>query len=97
MKLDRIELEISKVRAKISDWQGKLKELEDEREEAENLQIVQLVRSYKLNHAELEAFLRSKQPVQKSVAAAALPITSTKPMTPPINPVHKEDKPDDKN
>ena len=62
MKLDRIEQDIEKVREKMTLLGAQLKELENQKEEAENLQVIQLVRSYKLNHTELMAFLRSKQP-----------------------------------
>lgn len=85
MKLDRIEQEILKAREKMAAFQSQLKELENQKEEAENLQVIQLVRSYKLTHAELMAFLHSKQPAP--IAAPAAP----KPFSPPINSTTKED------
>lgn len=52
-KIDRINREIEKTREKITEYQNKLKGLEAQKTEAENLQIVQLVRSMRLSPAEL--------------------------------------------
>ena len=52
-KIERIDKEIAKTREKITEYQNKLKGLEAQKTEAENLQIVQLVRS----PAELDAML----------------------------------------
>ncbi len=41
-KIERIEKEITKTREKITEYQNKLKELEAQKTEAENLQIVSL-------------------------------------------------------
>lgn len=56
-KIERIEKEISKTREKISDYQNRLRILEAQKAEAENLQIVQLVRAMHLTPAELSALL----------------------------------------
>lgn len=56
-KLDRIEKEMQKTREKITEYQNKLKGLEAQRTEAENLQIVSLVRSMKVTPEELTALL----------------------------------------
>ena len=56
-KIDRIDKEILKTREKISEYQNKLRSLEAQKAEAENLQIVQLVRSMHLTPAELSALL----------------------------------------
>ena len=56
-KIDRIDREILKTREKISEYQNKLRSLEAQKAEAENLQIVQLVRSMHLTPAELSALL----------------------------------------
>ena len=56
-KLDRIENEMQKTREKITEYQNKLKGLEAQRTEAENLQIVSLVRSMKVTPEELTALL----------------------------------------
>lgn len=56
-KIDRIEKEIQKTREKITEYQNRLKELAMQKTEAENLQIVQLVRSMRLSPHELSAML----------------------------------------
>ena len=56
-KIERIEKEIQKTREKITEYQNKLKTLEVQRTEAENLQIVQLVRAMNMTPAELTALL----------------------------------------
>ena len=57
-KIDRIDKEIQKTREKITEYQNKLRGLETQKTEAENLQIVQLVRAMHLSPAELTAMLR---------------------------------------
>lgn len=44
-KIERIDKEIQKTREKITEYQNRLRGLEAQKTEAENLQIVQLVRS----------------------------------------------------
>ena len=56
-KIERIDREIQKTREKITEYQNKLKGLEAQKTEAENLQIVQLVRAMKLTPQELNAML----------------------------------------
>lgn len=56
-KIDRINREIEKTRDKITEYQNKLKGLEAQKTEAENLQIVQLVRSMRLSPQELTSML----------------------------------------
>ena len=56
-KLERIDREIEKTREKITEYQNRLKGLEAQKTEAENLQIVQLVRSMRLTPQELTAML----------------------------------------
>lgn len=57
-KIERIDREIAKTREKITEYQNKLRGLEAQKTEAENLQIVQLVRSMKLTPQELDAMLK---------------------------------------
>ena len=61
-KIDRIDREIQKTREKITEYQNELKGLEAQKTEAENLQIVQLVRSMRLTPQELTAML-SGEPI----------------------------------
>ncbi len=56
-KIERIDKEIAKTREKITEYQNKLRGLEAQKTEAENLQIVQLVRSMRLTPHELSAML----------------------------------------
>ena len=58
-KIDRIDREIEKTREKITEYQNKLKGLEVQRTEVENLQIVQLVRSMRITPQELNELLSS--------------------------------------
>ena len=58
-KLERIEREIEKTRGKITEYQNKLKELEAQRTEQENFEIVGIVRSMCMTRDELMDFLRS--------------------------------------
>ena len=84
-KIERIDKEIAKTREKITEYQNRLRGLEAQKTEAENLQIVQLVRSMRLSPHELSAMLSgwlplpvssyeggcSAQPASKSRASAA--------------------------
>ena len=56
-KLDRIERDIEKTRAKILEYQKKLKDLEAQKVEEENAQIVQMVKAVHLDGTQLAAFL----------------------------------------
>jgi hypothetical protein len=58
-KRERILLNISKTKEKIADLQDKLRELERQKTELENTEIVELVRSTKMNTTELSAFLKA--------------------------------------
>ena len=57
-KIDRIDREIEKTRGKITEYQNRLKELEAQRTEQENFEIVNLVRSMCMSRDELMSFLR---------------------------------------
>lgn len=76
-KLDRIERDIEKTRAKILEQQKKLKDLEAQKvERKQHPQIVQMVKAVHLDGTQLAAFL-SATPAAKS------PCRSRKPLTPP--------------
>ena len=60
MKLERIIAEIEKTKDTISKQQAKLRELEAQKTEVENLQIVQMVRALRMTPAELSTFLCRK-------------------------------------
>ncbi len=56
-KIERIERDIEKTRAKILDYQKRLKDLEAQKTEEENAQIVQMVKAVHIDQAQLAAFL----------------------------------------
>jgi hypothetical protein len=58
-KRERILLNISNTKEKIADLQDKLRELERQKTEIENTEIVELVRSTKMNTTELATFLKA--------------------------------------
>ena len=58
-KLDRIEKDIQKTKSKIAEYQKQLRELEAQKTEQENLQIIQLVRGMNMKPEKFAAFLRS--------------------------------------
>ena len=58
-KLTKLHMEIDKIKQKISEQQTKLRELEHQKTEIENTEIVELVRSMKMNTSELSTFLKA--------------------------------------
>lgn len=58
-RLEKIEKDLEKAREKAAECQAKVRELEKQKQEEENSQIVQAVRSMKLTPAELLAFLNN--------------------------------------
>ena len=56
-KIQRIDQEIAKVREKIAEYQDKLKTLEAQKTEAENLEIVQMVRALRMTPEQLSTML----------------------------------------
>ena len=56
-KIERIDQEITKTREKIAEYQEKLKALEAQKTEAENLEIVQMVRAMRMTPEQLSATL----------------------------------------
>ena len=67
-KIERIDQEIAKTREKIAEYQEKLKALEAQKTEAENLEIVQMVRTMRMTSAQLSVLL-SGSTVPGSMAA----------------------------
>jgi len=58
-KLTKLQMEIDKIKQKISEQQTRLRELEQQKTEIENTEIVELVRSMKMNTSELSTFLKA--------------------------------------
>ena len=56
-KIERIDREITKTREKIAEYQEKLKTLEAQKTEVENLEIVQMVRAMRMTPEQLSAML----------------------------------------
>ena len=67
-RIERIDKEIAKTREKIAEYQEKLKALEAQKTEAENLEIVQMVRTMRMTPAQLSVLL-SGSTVPGSMAA----------------------------
>ncbi len=72
-KLTKLQMEIDKIKLKITEHQSKLRELEQQKTEIENTEIVELVRSLKMNISELSSFLKAYR--EKSDAPILLPTT----------------------
>ena len=70
-KLTKLQMEIDKIKQKISEQQTKLRELEHQKTEIENTEIVALVRSMKMNTSELSTFLKAYR--EKSDAPILMP------------------------
>ncbi len=72
-KLTKLQKEIEKTKQKISEQQTKLRELEHQKTEIENTEIVELVRSMKMNTSELSTFLKAYR--EKTDAPILMPAT----------------------
>ncbi len=69
-KIERIDQEIAKTREKIAEQQEKLKDLEAQKTEAENLEIVQMVRALRMTPAQLSAMLSGGMMPGRAVGSA---------------------------
>ena len=58
-KIERVNKEIEKTKSKISDQQARLRELEKQKTELENLEIVEAVRGMNISFTDLAALLKS--------------------------------------
>ena len=58
-KIEKVKTEISKTKARIADYQVKLRALERQKTDLENEQIVALVRSEKISDGDLSALMQS--------------------------------------
>ncbi len=79
-KSAKIQMEIDKVKAKLAEQQARLKELEQKKLEAENTEIVDIVRGLSISLDELPVLLqaiRSGAPMGQSVPKEA-PTTEEK-------------------
>lgn len=58
-KIERVKKEIDKTKEKISEFQARLRELEKQKTEFENLEIVEAVRGMDISLADLAALLKT--------------------------------------
>ena len=72
-KISKLQMEIDKIKLKITEHQSKLRELEQQKTEIENTEIVELVRSLKMNTSELSSFLKAYR--EKNDAPILMPTT----------------------
>jgi len=72
-RLEKIERNIERAQEKIAEWQARLKELDGQRTEQENIEIVGAVRALKLTREELFAFIRGGTLPLAMQEAAAMP------------------------
>ena len=72
-KLTKLQMEIDKIKQKISEQQTRIRELEHQKTEIENTEIVELVRSMKMNTSELSTFLKAYR--EKTDAPILMPAT----------------------
>lgn len=68
MKLDRLKSDLAKAKEKSSEWQARVKDIERQITEQENLEILQMVRSVAATPEELRGLLEAlgaaKEPLQ---------------------------------
>lgn len=57
-KLKKIEKEIAKTEDKISEFQSKLKALQKDKTDIENLIMIEVLRKHKVNHSDLSSMLQ---------------------------------------
>lgn len=65
-KIERVCKDIDKTRSKIGELQARLRELESQKTELENTEIVETVRGMDISLADLAALLRATRTTEKS-------------------------------
>ena len=68
-KIERVIKEIDKTKEKLTEFQGRLRELERQKTELENTQIVDTVRGMDISLADLAAFLKASKATSGQVGA----------------------------
>ena len=76
-KSQKIQTEIDKVKTKISEQQARLKELEQKHREAENEEIVDIVRGMSISLTDLPLLLQSIQNGGKAALGQSVPKSET--------------------
>jgi hypothetical protein len=72
-RLVKIERDIERAQERIAEWQKKLRELDGQRTEAENTEIVAAVRAMRMTQGELRAFLKTGELPATLADKAAIP------------------------
>lgn len=73
-KLEKIERDAQKMREKMAELQNRLKQIDGQRTEQENLQIIQQVRALRLTREELYSFINGGElPASLTGISAAAP------------------------
>lgn len=73
MRIEKLNVEIDRARSKVTEWQARLKDLERQKTEQENLEILQVVRGVAASPEEIRDILdliRSAKEPPQAVAAA---------------------------
>lgn len=89
-KIQKLITEIEKIRARITEWQERLRELERQRTELENTEIVALFRSLDVAPGDLPAFIAA---MKESAVPRVAPAYAPPPATPSYtsSPMREED------
>ena len=85
-KIGRVCAEIDKTKGKISEFQAKLRELEKQKTELENAEIVEAVRGTDISLADLAAMLQKARGTSGQSGPKSGAVTTT-----PKNEIDKED------
>jgi len=91
MKVEKIINEMAKTREKITDLQTKLRELERQKTERENSEIVELMRGVDVTPRELAAFIETYRQQGAQAAIEAAGTTQAEPEQEPGTPPDDED------
>ena len=76
-KIERVSKEIDKVKGKISDQQTRLRELEKQKTELENIEIVEAVRGMDISFADLAELLKAARATSGQVGPKLASAKST--------------------
>lgn len=66
MRIEKIKTDIAKAKEKIAEWQARLRDLEHQKTELENMEILKAVRGVAVSPEEIRAVLDSLQVIKES-------------------------------
>jgi hypothetical protein len=81
VKIERVSKEIDRTKGKISEQQARLRDLEKQKTELENLEIVSAVRGMNISFADLAVLLKNTRPETSATSGQVGPKSPT-PQTP---------------